>query len=54
MLYPRLAVGGPILIGNVGYWKGVRKAVDEDFHDPLTRRLLDYTDLSDRMGIKVS
>ena len=54
VLYPRLSIGGPILIGDVGYWEGVRKAVDEYFADPRTRPLLYYTDLSDRMGVKVS
>ncbi|HKO70749.1 MAG TPA: TylF/MycF/NovP-related O-methyltransferase [Bradyrhizobium sp.] len=54
ILYPRLSLGGPILIGDVGYWEGVKRAVDEYFVDPRTRPLLYYTDLSDRMGVKVS
>jgi O-methyltransferase len=54
VLYPRLAIGGPILIGDVGYWEGVRKAVDEYFTDPRTRPIFYYTDLSDRMGVKVN
>jgi O-methyltransferase len=53
VLYPLLATGGPILIGDVGYWEGVRKAVDEYFSPPRVRPILYYTDLSDRMGVKV-
>lgn len=53
VLYPMLSVGGPILIGDLGYWEGVRRAVEEYFADPRARPILYYTDLSDRMGVKV-
>jgi hypothetical protein len=44
-LYPRLAVGGPLIIDDYGHWAGARKAVDEYFSTrpaPLFSRI-DYT-----------
>lgn len=46
-LYPRLVVGGVLIVDDYGHWKGARKAVDEYFaalgnDAPLLNRL-DYT-----------
>ncbi len=50
-LYPRLAVGGVLIIDDYGHWEGCRRAVDEYFAErpaPLLCRL-DYTG---RIGVK--
>ncbi len=53
-LYPRLSVGGSILIDDYGHWEGARKAVDEYFSkmDAKQRPLLHFTDYTGRMGVK--
>ena len=53
-LYPRLSVGGSILIDDYGHWEGARKAVDEYFSKMEARRrpLLHFTDYTGRMGVK--
>lgn len=49
-LYPRLAVGGVLIIDDYGYWAGARKAVDDYFVDrPL---LLNRIDQTGRMAVK--
>jgi len=51
-LYPRLAIGGVLIIDDYGYWAGARKAVDEYFADqPI---LLNRIDRTGRVGIKTS
>src|SRR5205823_12639352 len=53
MLYPRLSIGGVIMIDDYGYWTGARKATDEYFargHRPF----LQYTDATGRAGVKVT
>lgn len=51
-LYPRLAVGGVLIIDDYGYWAGARKAVDEYFADkPL---LLGRIDQTGRIAVKVA
>lgn len=55
VLYPRLSVGGSLLIDDFGHWDGARRAVEEYF-DALpagSRPLLHFTDYSGRMGVKV-
>jgi O-methyltransferase len=52
-LYPRLSIGGVIMIDDYGYWTGARKATDEYFalgHRPF----LHYTDATGRAGVKVT
>lgn len=39
-LFPRLAVGGVLLIDDYGHWKGAKRAVDEYFERHHTRILL--------------
>jgi len=54
-LYPRLSIGGSLLIDDFGHWDGARRAVEEYVATlpPRSRPLLNYTDYSGRMGIKV-
>jgi O-methyltransferase len=44
-LYPRLAVGGVLIVDDYGHWKGARRAVDEYFagREPLLLTRIDYT-----------
>jgi O-methyltransferase len=44
-LYPRLAIGGVLIIDDYGHWKGARRAVDEYFaeREPLLLARIDYT-----------
>lgn len=51
-LYPRLSVGGVIMVDDYGYWAGARKAVDEYF---ATRScpFFQYTDEGGRAGVKI-
>jgi O-methyltransferase len=50
-LYPRLSIGGVILIDDYGYWAGARKATDEYFALG-NRPFLQYTDEGGRAGVK--
>ena len=45
-LFPRLRVGGVLIIDDYGHWRGARRAVDEYFaseHPPLLLSRIDYT-----------
>jgi O-methyltransferase len=49
-LYPRLAVGGVLIVDDYGYWAGARKAVDEYFAGrPI---LLNRIDRTGRIAVK--
>jgi O-methyltransferase len=52
ILYPRLSIGGVLIIDDYGGWTGARKAVDEYFSTKASRPFLQYTDSTGRMGIK--
>lgn len=54
VLYPRLSVGGSLLIDDFGHWDGARRAVEEYLATlpPGARPLLHLTDYSGRMGVK--
>lgn len=50
-LYPRLSIGGVLIVDDYGHWKGSRKAVDEYFQGhPI---LLQRSDFSCRIGVKM-
>jgi hypothetical protein len=51
-LYPRLVIGGVLLIDDYGHWAGARRAVEEYF-ETVDRPLLHYTDQTGRAGVKV-
>lgn len=43
-LYPRLSLGGVLIIDDYGHWQGARRAVDEYFADtPVFLNRIDYT-----------
>jgi predicted O-methyltransferase YrrM len=53
ILYPRLAVGGVIIIDDYGHWQGARKAVDEYFAKPgVAAPLLNRMDYTGRIGVR--
>ncbi len=52
-LYPRLAIGGLLIIDDYGHWQGARRAVDEFLAEtglPLFLHRIDYTG---RIGVKL-
>lgn len=51
-LFPRLSVGGVLIIDDYGHWQGARRAVDEFFSGG--RILLNRIDYTGRIGVKVS
>lgn len=53
VLYPRLSIGGVLIVDDYGHWQGSTKAVDEYFEFHGFRPLLQLTDYSGRAGIKV-
>lgn len=53
-LYPRLAVGGVLIIDDYGHWQGARKAVDEYFGDNHIPILLTRIDYTGRMAVKLT
>jgi O-methyltransferase len=53
ILYPRLSVGGVLLVDDYGHWAGAREAVDEYFKGHNNRPFLVYNDHTGRAGVKV-
>jgi O-methyltransferase len=51
-LYPRLAVGGVLIIDDYGHWQGARRAVDEFFAARGEHPFLHRTDYTGRVTIK--
>jgi hypothetical protein len=51
-LFPRLAVGGPIIIDDYGHWKGARQACDEYFARYRIPILLNRIDSTGRIAVK--
>ena len=52
-LYPRLAIGGVLIIDDYGHWQGARKAVDDYFSKHNISIMLNRTDYTGRIGIKI-
>ncbi len=52
-LYPRLAVGGVLIIDDYGHWEGARRAVDEYIESTGVRLLLSRIDYTGRMAVKL-
>lgn len=50
-LYPRLSIGGVLIVDDYGHWQGSRAAVDEYFAD-RPRPLLLAVDYTCRVGVK--
>ncbi|HEY2771698.1 MAG TPA: TylF/MycF/NovP-related O-methyltransferase [Solirubrobacteraceae bacterium] len=53
-LWPRLSVGGVLILDDYGHWQGARRATDE-FFDSLPRPpMLHRTDHTGRTAIKIA
>jgi O-methyltransferase len=52
-LFPRLAVGGVLIIDDYGHWAGARQAVDEYLAEHKIRMLLNRIDYTGRIGVKL-
>jgi predicted O-methyltransferase YrrM len=52
-LWPRLSVGGVLVIDDYGHWAGARKAVDEYFAGRDDAPLLTRVDYTGRVGVRV-
>jgi hypothetical protein len=50
--YPKLSVGGVLIIDDYGHWQGARQAVDEYFNDNRLPILLNRIDYTGRIAIK--
>jgi O-methyltransferase len=51
-LYPRLSVGGVLVVDDYGHWEGARKAVDEYINDSRLPILLQRIDYTGRIAVK--
>lgn len=52
-LFPRLSIGGVLIIDDYGHWKGARKAVDEYLGKNSVKILLNRIDYTGRIAVKV-
>jgi hypothetical protein len=52
-LYPRLAVGGVLILDDYGHWQGAKDAVDEYVSEHRLRLLLNRVDYSCRIAVKI-
>ncbi|WP_417067886.1 TylF/MycF/NovP-related O-methyltransferase [Niveibacterium terrae] len=52
ILYPRLSIGGSLMIDDYGHWAGSRQATDEYFADKHHHPFLQCIDYTGRSGIK--
>ena len=52
-LYPRLSVGGVLIIDDYGHWAGARKAVDQYFEENNLKLLLFRVDYTGRACVKL-
>jgi O-methyltransferase len=52
-LYPRLSVGGVLIIDDYGHWEGARRAVDQYFAEKKLKFLLNRIDYTGRIGVKL-
>lgn len=52
VLYPRVAIGGVVILDDYGHWQGARKAVDEYFAAQGFRPLMHPIDFSGRIFLK--
>ena len=53
-LFPRLAVGGVLIIDDYGHWEGARRAVDEYIEEHGLRVLLNRIDYTGRICVRLS
>ena len=53
ILFPKLSVGGVLIIDDYGHWQGCRKAADEYFPKHKIKMFLQRIDYTGRVGIKI-
>lgn len=53
VLFPRLSVGGCLIVDDYGYWSGAKKATDEFFAQIPKKPLFHVTDRSRRIAVKI-
>ncbi len=53
-LWPRLSVGGVLIIDDYGYWQGARRAVDEFVAERRLKLLLNRVDHTAVLGVKTT
>ena len=51
-MFPVLSPDGVLILGEYGYWKGARKAVDEYICGNKVRILLNHIDFTGRIAVK--
>ncbi len=54
ILWPRIPIGGCLIVDDYGYWNGSRLAVDEYFKELLYRPLFNVIDKNIRSGVKTT
>lgn len=52
-LFPRLAVGGVLIVDDYGHWKGAKAAVDQYLQEQSIPLLLNRIDYTGRIGVKL-
>ncbi len=52
-LFPKLSVGGVLILDDYGHWQGARKAVDEYMEQHGIQMLLNRIDYTGRVGVKM-
>jgi len=52
-LFPRLSVGGVLIVDDYGHWAGARKAVDQYMEQNKLRLLLQRIDYTGRIAVKI-
>jgi O-methyltransferase len=54
ILYPKLTVGGSLIIDDYGHWEGSRRAVDEYFNSFKPKPYFQYIDYTGRLILKTN
>jgi O-methyltransferase len=52
-LYPKLSIGGILIVDDYGHWEGARRAVDEYIRDRSLAILLHRIDYTGRIALKI-
>jgi succinate dehydrogenase hydrophobic anchor subunit len=53
-LFPKLVVGGVLIIDDYGHWLGARKAIDDYLKKNNIKMLLNRIDYTGRIGVKLA
>jgi len=54
VLYPKLSIGGCLILDDHGHWSGAKKTTDEYFEKHENRPFLQYTDQTGRVAVKTA